>query len=108
MSRHGVVTAEILKGKLSESALYAIKAHDHRTGFKPKSILDKSLIAVDALVTFIEDTKTEKTTMKIEVLKDKLNDNFLPKPWLRKLILTCENLSLTIDEFLRLGLEQSK
>jgi len=42
MSRHGIVAAESLKGKLSKSDLYAIKAHDHRTGFKSKSILDKS------------------------------------------------------------------
>jgi len=41
MSRHGMVAAEMLKGKLSESCLHAIRAHDRRTGVEPQGILDE-------------------------------------------------------------------
>lgn len=107
MTKHGIVASEILKEKLSKTALKAIKAHDYRTGFKPKSILDKSLIAADALANFMEHSKAEKTPMKIKVLKTKLNDKSFSKPWLRKCILTCKDLGFSIDEFLKLGLEQN-
>jgi hypothetical protein len=54
MSRHGVVASERLRGRLPEDCLYAIKAHDYRTGLKPKSRLDKVLIAADSLAVLIE------------------------------------------------------
>jgi len=108
MSKHGIVAAESLKGKLSKSALHAIKAHDHRTGFKSKSTLDKSLIAVDALAAFIEDLRIKKIPMDIKILKSRINNESLPKPWLKELILTCEDLCMSLEEFFKLGLEQSE
>jgi len=57
MSKHGIVASEILKGKLPETCLYAIKCHDYRTGFKPKSKLDNALIVADTLAVIIEDIK---------------------------------------------------
>jgi len=59
MSKHGVVAAEKLKGKLPEHCLYAIKAHDYRTGFKPQSRLDKALIAVDSLAVLMNKAQAE-------------------------------------------------
>ena len=38
MSKHGVVAARKLKGKLPDHCLYAIEAHDYRTGIKPKGM----------------------------------------------------------------------
>lgn|GEM_PF-3657806 len=43
-----------LKDKLPEKAVYAIKAHDYRTGFKPESMLDKALIAADSAAILME------------------------------------------------------
>ncbi|MEM0096562.1 MAG: hypothetical protein QW734_09180 [Candidatus Bathyarchaeia archaeon] len=43
-----------MKDKLPEKAVYAIKAHDYRTGFKPESMLDKALIAADSAAILME------------------------------------------------------
>ena len=55
MSKHGIIAARTLEGRLSEEGLYAIKSHDQRAGFTPRSLLDRSLIAADAIAIFIED-----------------------------------------------------
>ncbi len=55
MTRHRIVAADKLRGRLSERALHAITAHDHRTGVRPKSLLDESLIFADSLAVLIED-----------------------------------------------------
>lgn len=47
MAKHGLVSAEILEGKIPEHCIYAIKSHDQRTGFEPKALLDKALIFAD-------------------------------------------------------------
>lgn len=48
ISKHGVVAAERLKDKLPDDCLYAIKAHNYRTGYKPRTKLDIALIATDS------------------------------------------------------------
>ena len=102
MSKHGILAAEMLEGWLSQDAIYAIKAHDHRTGFKPRSTLDRALIASDSLATFIEDQAADA---EVEALKVKLGEDSLPKPWLRDAILSfCEELELPLGEFLEIGL----
>jgi predicted hydrolase (HD superfamily) len=47
MAKHGLVSAEILEGKIPDHCIYAIKSHDHRTGFEPKALIDKGLIFAD-------------------------------------------------------------
>jgi len=54
MSKHGVIAAERLEGKLPEICLHAIRAHDFRTGVIPMSKLDKALIAVDSVAVLVE------------------------------------------------------
>lgn len=48
-TRHGVLTAERLAGRLSQEALMAIAAHDHRTGVLAKGALADALRLADAL-----------------------------------------------------------
>ena len=78
MSKHGVTASRILSGKLSEEALYAIKAHDHRAGFTPRSLLDRSLIAADALANFTEDQGIQEVEGE-EALVAKLDDESILK-----------------------------
>ena len=81
MSRHGMAAAEMLKGKLSESCLHAIRAHDRRTGVEPQGILDESLIFADALATLMEDQAV--TTAVDEVALDRaLEEESKTKPWI--------------------------
>ncbi len=42
MSKHGILASQMLHGKLPEDSLYAIKSHDHRTCYRPNSLLDKA------------------------------------------------------------------
>lgn len=48
-SRHGLVTAEWLSGDLPDTALAAIQAHDHRTGFVADTVLAAALKFTDAI-----------------------------------------------------------
>jgi putative nucleotidyltransferase with HDIG domain len=71
MTEHGIVTSETLRGKLSEDCLYAIKSHDYRTGYKPKSKLDEALIIADTLAGIIE--KMEKSgELSAERIKEEI------------------------------------
>lgn len=48
-TRHGVVAAERLAGRLPQEALMAIAGHDHRTGVLAKGALADALRLADAL-----------------------------------------------------------
>jgi len=67
MSKHGIVTAERLRNKLPDHCLYAIKAHDHRTGFEPKGRLDIALIAVDSLAVLIEKARENSGSQRFKI-----------------------------------------
>jgi len=49
LSRHGVVAAEMLGGRLPPEGLRAIAAHDHRAGLPLLTRLDRALRGADAL-----------------------------------------------------------
>ncbi|MEM3696242.1 MAG: HDIG domain-containing protein [Candidatus Bathyarchaeia archaeon] len=70
MKMHGVVAAEMLKGKLPKKCLYAIKAHDYRSGIKPKSKLDKALIATDSLASLIENMRMEAEELSVPMVQN--------------------------------------
>lgn len=90
MSLHGVVASERLKGRLPEKSLYAIKAHDYRTGFKPKSRLDTALIAADSLAVLIEKTGKKTEELDVETLRVELEKLSVNQPWHKSNIQKCE------------------
>jgi hypothetical protein len=104
MSKHGVTAAERLKDELPEHCLYAIKAHDYRTGFKPKSRLDYALIAVDSLTVLMEEAQEEFKEPDIQDLKDKLEELSVEEPWHRSNIQKCKEFGLSVDECFKLAL----
>lgn len=67
---HGVKAADALSGLLDETVLYAIKSHDHRTGYQPSSLLDHSLRFADAVSMLITEPG--------DVIKG--------KPWIKEII----------------------
>jgi len=114
MSRHGLVSSEMLEGKVSEEGLHAIRAHDHRTGIKPESVLDKALIASDAISRFIVATASAMPNKKlsqieVDTLKGKFKDESFAhlkrRPYLRNLIGICEEIGLPLEEFFHLALK---
>jgi predicted hydrolase (HD superfamily) len=108
MQRHGIVAAEKLKGKLPKEALHAIKAHDHRTGFKPKSRIDKALVAADSMVALIEKLGKQKRKLNIKVLWTELAKTSKNQPWLQNNIAKCSEIGLTLHQFFKLCLNAIK
>jgi len=101
MSRHGIVASEILKGKLPETCLYAIKCHDYRTGFKPKSKLDKALIIADTLVAVAEKIN-EDEELEPEKMKEGIRRLSKNQPWIKDNLRKIEELELKRNEVLNL------
>ncbi len=98
--KHGLVAASQLDGKVPGEVLHAIKAHDHRTGIEPLTLLDKSLKFADALAVLIED----------QVIQSEVNGNELTrlmasesqdKPWIEKIIDSfCAEYNITVESLL--------
>lgn len=102
MNKHGLIATEKLKTVLPERCLHAIKAHDYRTGFKPKSKLDKALIAVDALAIVVERGRKTIKQLDIVGLSEEIERASVGQSWLRDNIFLCADLGLDVDEFLGL------
>ena len=60
-SRHGVLAADWLQGRLPPEALAAIAAHDHRTGVESTTPLAQCLRLADGLAVLDEATGREAT-----------------------------------------------
>ncbi len=103
-TRHGTVAAERLSQQLPADCLYAIKAHDHRTGFPPVGLLDVALIAADSLAVLMQDVGKDSNEVTEEVLQNQMGGVLKEKPWLKRNILQCEKLGLNVAEFLKTGL----
>ncbi|RLF14651.1 MAG: phosphohydrolase [Thermoprotei archaeon] len=113
MEIHGIKAAEMLEGKLPKEALDAIKAHNDLTGFKCDSDLAKALKAADQLSGLIVATALVMPHKKIEEIKlSTLRRKFKQKDFARGVdrnkIKLCEELGLSLEEFLELGLEALK
>jgi putative nucleotidyltransferase with HDIG domain len=63
--QHGLITVELLTGKLPEDCLEAIKAHNSRTGVEPESVMAKALIAADAASGLIIPTALMMPSRKL-------------------------------------------
>lgn len=102
--KHGIIAADMLEGRLSEKALNAIRAHDHRTGDEPQDLLGRALKCVDALATFLEMAENEGTPFDLESLENRLN-NLTAKPWLKDIIYTCSGIGFRVKDFVKIGLD---
>ena len=78
---HGHRTAEMLAGRLPDTSLHAIKAHDYRSGVKPLTVLDRALIFADNLAILIDDQGL-KTPCTPTVLFDTVRKECQDKPWI--------------------------
>lgn len=108
MSRHGVVAADKLKGKLPKHCLYAIRAHDYRTGFKSRNKLGKALIAIDTIANLVERTKKTVEELTAVAVREEIERASVSQPWIRDNVLLCEDMELEVDEFLELCLASVK
>ena len=104
MRKHGVVAAEKLKGVLPEEAVYSIKAHDYRTGFEPKSKLDKALIAADSATVLIEKMRGTGKELTAKTLLAEITNTSAAAPWHRNNTMKCAEIGLSLDKFLKICL----
>ena len=111
MSKHGIVAAELLEGLISKDCLHAIRAHDHRTGVIPRNIMDKALIASDAVARFFAElADREEIRQAGELNSSAFLAKFEDRPfkklgYLRKRIEICREIGIPLEEFLRIARE---
>jgi len=110
IDKHGIISAEMLKEELPDERLYAIKAHNKRTGFEPNSVMAKDLIAADAVSGLIVPTALMMPTrklseVKVKSLKKKFSDKFFAQNVSRENIRAREELGFVRKEFFALALE---
>jgi putative nucleotidyltransferase with HDIG domain len=107
--RHSLLTCEWLgEYHLDERILYAIKAHPRKV--EPKSKMDWTLFAADPLsglivaATLMHPTKKLKN-VNVEFVLNRFKEKRFAAGANRENIKTCENLGLSLDEFVGLALE---
>ena len=92
-SKHGVIGASRLEGRLPSDGLNAIKRHDYRTGLIPDTELDRSQVFADAFsVIFEEGNLNAGITM--EEFQEVVSTVSEDRPWLKKII---EGYSFRVD-----------
>ncbi len=108
---HGIKACEILKGKVSEEVLEAIKKHnfENNGSGEPETAMEKALIACDALSGLIVATALVMPSKKLEEVKlESLKKKFKQKDFARSVsrerIKLCESLGIPLERFLGLGL----
>jgi len=84
-SQHGVKAAAILDGKVSKEVLRAIMAHDHRTGQKAVTLLDRALVFSDSLAILIEDQSLDCDSDEEEIT-EAISLEAKTKPWIPQII----------------------
>jgi len=111
---HANVTAKVLEGLLPRSGVNAIKAHNYiHTHHPPTTILDKTLIAADAISGLIIATALIMPTRKLsevetKTLLKKFKDNSFAKGCNRSKIRLCIDVGISKDMFLELSLNALK
>ena len=108
--KHGLMTADILKGLIPLEAINAIKSHNFQHTMQiPKTHLDKALIAADAVSGLIIAAalvmpSKKLADVKIKTVRNKYKDKSFAAGCERKRIDLCEDIGLDLDKFLELSL----
>ena len=109
-TKHGAVSAEIVKDLLPDDGLFAIRAHNPQTGSLPKSRMDWSLYAADGLSGLIIAQGLMMPGRKIasvnaSSLGKRMKDKSFARGVNRENILKCSEIGLQLEEFFRLGID---
>jgi putative nucleotidyltransferase with HDIG domain len=105
--RHGVVTAEMLEGRIDDEMLHAILAH---AGKAPReSLMDRALYAADPTTGFIVAAalvRPDKSLANVEVrsLLKRWKEKAFARGASREQMAACEELGMSREEFLALSL----
>jgi len=112
--RHGLEAEKILKGKVPEDLIRAIKAHNFTyTGVEPVTKMEKALIAADAVSGLIIATALVMPSRKlsevtVKTLEKKLKQKDFAKGVDRERIRLHEELGIPREKFLEIALNSLK
>jgi len=109
--RHGLVTAEMLQGKVSKEIIEAIKAHARHA--ERRTRMAKALYAVDPLTGLIVAATLMHPERRLEAVDTRFVLNrFKEKSFARganrEQIRSCEELGIPLERFITLCLEAMK
>jgi predicted hydrolase (HD superfamily) len=106
--KHGLITEEILKGRVDEEIIRAIRAH---TGLVERNtMLEKAIYCADPVSGFVVAAALVLPSKKLSDLKlDNLLNRFKEKHFAkgasRVQMEACSELGLSLEEFLSISLE---
>ncbi len=109
--QHSIIGAEMLeKIGLSAEVVYAVKVHNDAHGLPRNSLMDKALYATDPVTGLIVAgalIKPEKSLDVVDVpfLLNRFNEKSFARGANREQIKSCEELGLSLEQFLGLALE---
>ncbi len=114
LSKHSLVGAEILENlEFDSSIVYAVKAHNGQHGLERRRKIDKALYCADPISGLITAcaliTKTKKLEdITVEFVMKRFNEKSFAKGANREQIKTCEELGLTLEQFIDISLNAMK
>lgn len=112
--KHSVVGAEFLeKIGLAREIFEAIKTHNEVHGIVPETLLAKSLYCVDPLTGLIVAATLVLPSKKIadltvENILNRFKEKSFARGAKREVILKCSEISLSLEEFVKICLESMK
>ncbi len=106
-ARHGLVSAEMLAGKVDDEVVHAILGHADKA--PRESVMDKALYAADPTTGFIVAAalvRPDKSLAAVEVrsLLKRWKEKAFARGASREQMATCEDLGLSREEFLGISL----
>ena len=109
--KHGLVTVELLQGRMDDESLTAIKAHNSEClGVERTTVLDKALTCAEVMTGMVVATALVYPDKKVASVKPKsivkrMKEKAFARGARREHILLCEDLGLPIRDFAELSLE---
>ena len=108
--RHGLAAEELLAGDVTEEVMRAIKAHNSEyTGVMPESKMEFALRAAETVTGMVTAAALVRPTgyegMEAKSLKKKMKDKAFAASVSRERIRECEQIGLSLDEFLALSIK---
>ncbi|OGH02526.1 MAG: hypothetical protein A2798_02715 [Candidatus Levybacteria bacterium RIFCSPHIGHO2_01_FULL_37_17] len=110
--KHGLISKDLLTGKISEPQIYAIMAHNSKyTKVEPKSALDWSIACCDELTGLIVASALihpdkKLSSINAEFVMKRFREKNFAKGANRKSIERCkEKLGIELEEFIEINLE---
>ena len=110
LTKHGIVSAQMIEKMVDEEVLNCIRRHNEHTGNMPQNEFDKALIAADAvsglvIAAALMMPSKRISDVKVETLQNKFKKKDFARNVKRENIVLCEQIGFTLDKFLVLSLQ---